>query len=180
VAPPPQMPAQLAAGAIDGFCAGEPWGSHAVALGAGRIALTTGDIWPDHPEKVLAFGAAWVHENRETAIAITAAVMAACRWLDDADNMAEAARIIRTRAFAHLPLETVATALRQPFRFRAAAQPHATEAGWWLRQMRRWGHLPEAAVAAPLLDAWNPSLCRAAAARIGEELTLFSPTEPPA
>jgi NitT/TauT family transport system ATP-binding protein/nitrate/nitrite transport system substrate-binding protein len=174
------MPAQLAAGAIDGFCAGEPWGSHAVALGAGRIALTTGDIWPDHPEKVLAFGAAWVHENRETAIAITAAVMAACRWLDDADNMAEAARIIRTRAFAHLPLETVATALRQPFRFRAAAQPHATEAGWWLRQMRRWGHLPEAAVAAPLLDAWNPSLCRAAAARIGEELTLFSPTEPPA
>ena len=179
VVPPPQMPAQLAAGHIDGFCAGEPWGSHAVALGAGRIALTTGDIWPDHPEKVLAFNAAWAHENRETAIAITAAVMAASRWLDDAQNAAEAARITRTRAFAHLPLETIATALRQPFSFRAAAMPYAAEAGWWMGQMRRWGHLPEGAAAATLLDAWNTSLCRAAAARIGEDLTLFSPTEPP-
>jgi len=55
VVPPSRAVRALADGEVDGFCAGEPWGSHAAAVGAGVVALATGDIWPDHPEKVLAF-----------------------------------------------------------------------------------------------------------------------------
>ncbi|WP_431272290.1 ABC transporter substrate-binding protein [Dankookia sp. P2] len=58
VVPPALCARRLADGAIDGFCAGEPWGSHAAEQGVGTIALSSGDIWPNHPEKVLAFAAA--------------------------------------------------------------------------------------------------------------------------
>ncbi len=54
VIPPPQMADALAAGTLDGFCAGEPWHAVAKARGAGRTVAYTGEIWPDHPEKVLA------------------------------------------------------------------------------------------------------------------------------
>ena len=72
--PPPRTARALAKGEVDGFLSGEPWGSHAAALGVGRVALTGGDIWPDHPEKVLAFRQGLPEEQ---AVAVTAAVIAA-------------------------------------------------------------------------------------------------------
>lgn len=54
VIPPPEMVAALAGGELDGFCAGEPWHAVAEACGAGRTVAVTSEIWPDHPEKVLA------------------------------------------------------------------------------------------------------------------------------
>ena len=186
VVPPPQVAAQLAQGSIDGFCAGEPWGSHAEALGAGRIVLGTGDIWPDHPEKLLAFGAAWVRDNQETAIPVTAAVLAAARWLDDPANHDEAVHILRQRAFPHLATETVAAifagrvAQARPMQFRAATFPQAAEAGWWLRQMQRWGHLPADADQEALLAPWDAALWRAAAQRLNEPEPAFANLEQPA
>ena len=174
VVPPPQVAAQLAAGSVDGFCAGEPWGSHAESLSAGQIVIGTGDIWPDHPEKILAFGAAWARDNFETAVPITAAILAAARWLDDPANIDEAVRILHQRAFPHLARETVAAifesrvARSRPMQFRAATFPRADQAAWWLRQMQRWGHLPADADQAALLVPWNPALWRAAAQRIAE------------
>jgi len=186
VVPPPQVAAQLARGSIDGFCAGEPWGSHAEALGAGEIVLGTGDIWPDHPEKLLAFGAAWARENTEIAVPITAAVLAAARWLDDPANADEAVAILRQRAFPHLALETVAAifdgpvARARPMQFRAATFPRADQAAWWLRQMQRWGHLPADADQAALLAPWNSTLWRAAAQRLNEPEPLLATLEQPA
>lgn len=186
VVPPPQVAAQLAIGSIDGFCAGEPWGSHAESLGAGRIVLGTGDIWPDHPEKILAFGSAWARDNAEIAIPITAAVLAAARWLDDPTNAEEAVRILHQRAFPHLALETVAAifvghvAQLRPMQFRAATFPRADQAAWWLKQMQRWGHLPANADAAALLAPFNPSLWRAAAQRITEPEPVLTALELPA
>ena len=186
VVPPPQVAAQLAQGGIDGFCAGEPWGSHAVALGAGEIVLGTGDIWPDHPEKVLAFDATWAERNPEVAIPVTAAVLAAARWLDDPANQDDAVRILQARAFPHLAVETVAEAFRgpvaraHPMRFRAATFPRTDQASWWLGQMRRWGHLDAAADETTLLAPWNPSLWRAAAQRLAEPEPVSTHLELPA
>lgn len=186
VVPPPQCPAQLAQGAIDGFCAGEPWGSHAVALGAGEVVLGTGDIWPDHPEKILAFGASWAADNPEIAIPITAAVLAAARWLDEPANRADATRILHKRAFPHLALETVAEAFSgpvaqaHPMQFRAATFHHAGQAAWWLGQMQRWGHMPADADQPRLLAPWNIFLWRAAARRVNEPEPTTIPTEQPA
>ncbi|RVT99254.1 ABC transporter substrate-binding protein [Rhodovarius crocodyli] len=181
VVPPPQVAAFLASGRIDGFCTGAPWGSHSVAIGAGRVIMNTGDIWPGHPEKLLGFDSAWAKANREAAIGITAATIAAARWLDEPENHDDAVRILRSRAFAHLEAETIAKGLGSvgQLSFRDATFPFRSEAEWWRGQMRRWGHLPAAADSAALLDSWDPDLWRAAAGRIGEPEPLHPPQSTP-
>jgi nitrate/nitrite transport system substrate-binding protein len=49
--PPPQMVANMRVGNMDGFCVGEPWGARAIADKIGFTALTTQDIWVDHPRR---------------------------------------------------------------------------------------------------------------------------------
>ena len=51
--PPPQMVANMKVGKMDGFCVGEPWNARAIADGIGFTAITTQQMWKDHPEKVL-------------------------------------------------------------------------------------------------------------------------------
>lgn len=56
VVPPPQMVANLLAGHLDGFCAGDPWNSTAVRSNAGWITATSSKLDSLHPEKVLMVG----------------------------------------------------------------------------------------------------------------------------
>jgi len=188
VVPPPLMPDRLRDGQIDGFCAGEPWGSAAAAEGAGRIVLGSGDIWPNHPEKVFAVTAAAQEAAPDDVIACTAALIAAARWLDDPANHAEAVEILRRRAFADLSTETLRAAFdglagsevqAAPLRFLPASFPRREQAAWWLRQMRRWGHLPAGVSDAAALAPWRPDLWRAAAARL-REAEPPAPPPPPA
>ncbi len=181
VVPPARAAQALADGEVDGFCAGEPWGSHAAALGVGRVALTTGDVWPDHPEQVLAFREGLPHA---AAVPLTAAVIAAARWLDDPANRDAAVDLVRARAFPGLPRDTVRLAfegrtaapacggapraLPAPLRFRPATFARAEAAAWWLRQMRRWNHLPASVPAAQALSPYGDAIWRAAAALVGE------------
>jgi two-component system, oxyanion-binding sensor len=181
VVPPPQTARALAEGAIEGFCAGEPWGSHAAAIGAGRVTLTSGDIWPDHPEKVLAFREGLPHAE---AVALTAAVIAAARWLDDPANNEAAAELMHARVFPALSPETVrlafegrvaaqgsdggARVLPAPLRFRPATFARPEAASWWLRQMRRWSHLPASVPDAEALSPYGDAIWRAAASLVGE------------
>src|SRR5262249_35585450 len=53
VVPPPQMPLNLKAGHLDGYCVGEPWIAIAVLERCGVITATSAEIAPRHPEKVL-------------------------------------------------------------------------------------------------------------------------------
>ncbi len=187
VVPPPMVAKALQDGVIDGFCAGEPWGSHAAALGAGRIALATGDIWPNHPEKVLALRSDYVAREPEPAAAVTAAIIAAARWLDDPENHAEAVKILRRRVFPGLAADTIAAAfegramdteLRNPLRFRGATLPRPEQAAWWLRQMRHWGHVPPFVSDAAALAPWSQDLWRAAATRLREAEPPAAPPPP--
>ncbi len=187
VVPPPLVAGMLKDGVIDGFCAGEPWGTHAAMLGAGRIALATGDIWPNHPEKLLAIRTDYVEREPEPAAAATAAVIAAARWLDDPDNHPEAVKILRKRAFPGLSVESIAAAfagramdteLRNPLRFRGATLPRREQAAWWLRQMRHWGHVPPYVTDADALAPWQDALWRAAANRLREAEPFAAPPIP--
>ncbi|WP_135468032.1 CmpA/NrtA family ABC transporter substrate-binding protein [Crenalkalicoccus roseus] len=175
VVPPPRMTEALAQGAIEGFCAGEPWGSHAVAQGVGRFALATGDIWPDHPEKVLAWAEGLAETREEEVLRATAAVIEAAQWLEVPANRSAAARLLQERAFPELPLSTIAAALAgrvagcaaplaTPLRFAAASRPVAGEASAWLAAMRRWKHLP--AGAPEPAAGWRADLWDRAAARL--------------
>jgi ABC-type nitrate/sulfonate/bicarbonate transport system substrate-binding protein len=177
VVPPPQLAQRLQAGLIDGCCAGEPWGSHIAALGLGSIALASGDIWPNHPEKVLAFDSAYATQDPESAIACTAAIIAATRWLEEPAHQAEAVAMLRRRAFPGLAAPEVAAAFEgmaqglppaAPLRFRTATLPRRDQAAWFLRQLRRWGHLPAGVTDSAALAPWRQDIWRAAAARLRE------------
>ena len=63
--PPPQMVANMKVGKMDGFCVGEPWNARAIADGIGFTAITTQQMWKDHPEKVLAFTEEFADEESE-------------------------------------------------------------------------------------------------------------------
>lgn len=189
VLPPPAMPGALAAGGLDGFCAGEPWGSAAVARGAGRIMLATGDIWPDHPEKVLAFRGAVAEADPAAAIAVTAAVIAAARWLDDPANWADAAAILARDAIPGVGPDVIAhslagrvpepdgttRALARPLAFRAALAPHPAHAAFWLGCMRRGGHVPPGFDQAAALAPFRHDLFARAAQALGEPQHPASP-----
>jgi ABC-type nitrate/sulfonate/bicarbonate transport system substrate-binding protein len=193
--PPPQMARALADGAIEGFCAGEPWGSHAVAIGVGRLALMTGDIWRDHPEKVLAFAEGVAEREPEAVLAATAAVAEAARWLEDPANRCAAAALLHERGFPSVPPATLAlalegkvaappggsaTVLAAPMRFESASCPQTDEAGWWFDAMRRWGHLPAAATRAEGIAPWRPDLWRQATARLSPPYAEGRASAPPA
>ncbi|QTF93731.1 CmpA/NrtA family ABC transporter substrate-binding protein [Halomonas sp. BM-2019] len=81
VLPPPRLAAALEAGEIDGFCAGEPWGSLAQFRHAGRIVATGAQLWPEAPEKVLGVTRSWARRYPATLAALIRSLMAASRWL---------------------------------------------------------------------------------------------------
>ena len=80
--PPPQMVANMRVGNTDGFCVGEPWNHRAIIDGIGVTAITTQDIWKDHPEKVLGTTAEFTKKYPNTARAVTAAILEAGKWID--------------------------------------------------------------------------------------------------
>lgn len=157
VVPPPLMAEELQAGRIDGCCVGEPWGSHAVLTGAAVMALGSGDVWPDHGEKVLAFAGSFAAREREAVVAATAAVIEAADWLEQPANHLSAATLLAEEAFPGLEVAAIGHALagRIPtpgggvlplahrLGFRAATRLDPAEPRAWLGHMRRWDHLPE-------------------------------------
>ncbi len=158
VVPPPQVAERLAADEIDGFCAGAPWSSRAVALRAGEMVCITAEIWPDHPEKILAVRDECLETRQSGLIALMAALSKAGAWLDraEADDLTEAARLLSTHGGLAMPVATIAGVLAgriitapdhapvdfAPFRFSKLA-PDPAHGLRWLREMRRWGHVPE-------------------------------------
>ncbi len=186
--PPPLVAGALADGHIDGFCAGQPWGSRAVDLRCGRIALTTADIWPDHPEKVFAVSADRLARSPGQVAACVAALIEAGIWLSDPANLPEAARLVHLHALPGVPQAVVAQSLGDTLvmapdeapvaasglQFGAASTyPHPEHGAWWLSRMQRWQHAPDAPPG--LIDRiWRPDIWRQ-----GAELAGISTTTPP-
>src|SRR5687768_14059805 len=72
--PPAQMISNMKLGKMDGFCVGEPWNARAIADGIGYTAITTQELWKDHPEKVCAFTEEFAQKNPKTVKAILKAL----------------------------------------------------------------------------------------------------------
>ncbi len=169
VVPPPLVAEQLASGDIDGFCAGEPWGSCAVDVRVGRIVLETADIRRDHSEKMLAFRASSIKDDRGLVAAATAAVVDALQWLAEPSNVQTAARLLHEQALQNVPLEIIARSIagrsiRAPdgptvptapmWLSRDLTMPNADEGDWWFTQMQRWGHVSDDAES-PVSRLWR-------------------------
>lgn len=151
VLPPPDMAAALASGELDGFCAGEPWHAVAESLGVGRVVTTTSEIWPDHPEKVLACRRDFATRHPNTARALVATMLEACRWLDeDPRHRASAAKWLAADDVIGVAPERIAPRLlgdtgsahARPIAFFDHGEvnyPRPSDGEWFISQYRRWG-----------------------------------------
>jgi NitT/TauT family transport system ATP-binding protein len=179
VVPPSLMTDALKAGAIDGHCVAEPWGSASVLAGAGRIATTKSKIWKASPEKVLGVSEKWANANPRALAALLRACHAAAAWCGDAANHAEAAAILALPQYLNLPQDITRRGLSgqleiAPGRFAQVDDyfiPYAQDAGypwpaqalWFYSQMVRWGDVAHSAEHASRAAAcYRPDLFQAA------------------
>ncbi|KNG95123.1 ABC transporter substrate-binding protein [Pseudaestuariivita atlantica] len=109
--PPPLMASALAAGDVDAFCVGEPWGSVAVEQGAGALLLPGTAIWQFAPEKVLAVRTDWAETEPDLLGRLMRAVWRAGRWLADPDARATAGEVLSRKAYLDVSPELIDRAL---------------------------------------------------------------------
>ncbi len=168
VLPPSLMVQALRLGEIDGFIAGEPWSSVAVAEGIGEIAAAGVNIWQRGVEKVLATRSDWAVANDESLDRLLCALDRAAAWCDDPANRDDLAALLGRPDHVGQPAELIAQALagRMPlmqggeevelpdfmvFHRGAANFPWRSQALWIYSQFVRWGMVepsPEAERAA--------------------------------
>ena len=86
VFPPGLMAENLADGLLDGFCAGEPWGSKAVADGTGWCPCLSEDLLPGHPEKVLIVNESFNEERPDQVQALCRVLTEACAFCEEKAN----------------------------------------------------------------------------------------------
>jgi len=159
VTPPPQMPSTLEAGTIHGYCVGEPWNQQAVLKGIGVPVITDYEIWKNNPEKVFGVSKAWADKNPNTLVAITKALIRACKWLDEKDmaNRSEAVQILSRPEYVGADPEVIANSMTGTFEYEKgdkrslpdfnvffrfhATYPYYSDCIWYLTQMRRWGQI---------------------------------------
>jgi ABC-type nitrate/sulfonate/bicarbonate transport system substrate-binding protein len=145
VVPPAQMLSNLSAGAIDGYCVGEPWNHLAARSGLGEIAITSRELWAGRLEKVLGVRQAWADRYPETHRALLRALLQAAAWADQPDNCAELAELLARPSHVNAPpamLRAVLEGPNRPIFHRFAANfPWRSQAHWFLAQMRKAGQL---------------------------------------
>jgi nitrate/nitrite transport system substrate-binding protein len=153
--PPPQMVANMKVGKMDGFCVGEPWNARAIAEGIGYTAITTQQIWKDHPEKVCAFTEAFAEKNPKTIKAVLKALHEASVWLDEMSNRAELSQIVSRATYINCDPQSIRGRLEGDYDYgdgrkekdpnymifsqRNCNYPSKAYAKWFLSQYRRWG-----------------------------------------
>jgi len=155
VLPPSLMVEALRNGEVDGFIAGEPWGSVAVAEGLGEIVAAGSRIWQRGVEKVLAFRTDWMENNAEITDRLMIVMARAAAWCDDPANREELAALLERPGYVGQPAATILPALTGQlvlcpgtppvavddfmlFAREASNFPWRSQALWIYSQMIRW------------------------------------------
>jgi nitrate/nitrite transport system substrate-binding protein len=149
VVPPPQMVANMKVGNMDAFCVGEPWNEQLVNQNIGFTALTTGELWFKHPEKILGMRADWVDANPRAARAILMAVMEAQQWCEKMENKQEMAEIIGRRQWFNVPVPDIIGRIRGDINY-----GHGRVAKTTNLLMKFWGESGEVSYPWKSLDTW--------------------------
>jgi len=184
VVPPPQMVANMRVGNMDTFCVGEPWNEQLVNQDIGFSALTTGELWFQHPEKILGMRAEWVDKNPKATQAIMMAVMEAQQWCDSMANKDELANIVGRRQWFNVPPADINLRLKGDINYgngRAekgtnlfmkfwgkggtVSYPWKSLDTWFMTENMRWGRYKPDFDAKGLVDKTNRSDLWIAAAK---------------
>jgi NitT/TauT family transport system ATP-binding protein/nitrate/nitrite transport system substrate-binding protein len=160
---PSEMVGSLAAGAIDGFCAGAPWGQVAAHAGLGFTALHTSRIWRDHPEKCLALRADFAAGDPAAVRALIAALLEAARLCADPGRRAGLAALLGRPDYLDLPAALIGATLDPAAGGPVFTRnyPGPTHAAWFATQMLRWNKAPSEALSA-VSRLYRPDLFLAA------------------
>jgi len=189
VVPPPQMVANLKTGTMEAFCVGEPWPLQTVNQNLGYNALTTGELWKDHPEKAFAMRADWVEKNPKATKALLMAVQEAQIWCDKDENKEEMCKILSKREWFKVPYDDIidrslgkynmgsrqfeSKDLMQKYWRDNASYPYQSHDLWFLTENIRWGYLEPNTDTKKLIAAVNrEDLWREAAKAIGQEAAI--------
>lgn len=176
--PPPQMAEAVAAGEIEAFCVGEPWGSHAVERGIAELLLPGAAIWSAAPEKVLATRRGWAETHPERAGALMRAIWRACRWLAQPELRATASELLARGDALNIEADIIERALAGrlllsrngpmvpspgfvEFHDGAANFPWRSQAAWIGWQMGARLGLDPRTSAEAAQAVWRPDLYRA-------------------
>ena len=159
--PPPQMVANMRVGNMDGFCVGEPWNHRAIIDGIGITAMTTQDIWKDHPEKVLATTGDFAKKNPNTCRAVTAAILEAGKWIDASlSNKTKMAETIADKSYVNTSADAINQRILGRYQNGLGKTwddpnfmkfsgdgfvnfPYLSDGMWFLTQHKRWGILKD-------------------------------------
>ncbi len=173
VTPPPQMPATLEAGTINGYSVGEPWNQAAVAKGIGVPVVTDEQIWKNNPEKVFGVTQAFADQYPNTHIHLVKALIRAAYWLDQNNNAnrMEAVQILSKPNYVGADAKVIANSMTGTFEYEQgdkrpapdfnvffrhhATYPYYSDAVWYMTQMRRWGQIAEAKP-----DSWYAEMAK--------------------
>jgi nitrate/nitrite transport system substrate-binding protein len=175
---------------MDGYCVGEPWGARAIVDGIGFTAITTQQMWPDHPEKVLAFTEEFAARNPRTVKAVMRAVLEASQWIDKLENRPRMAEIVSRPQYVHASKEIILGRMLGDYDYgdgrkekdprymtffdRDANFPLKSHGTWWLSQFRRWGMLKEPPDYEGIVDrVHRPDVFR----EVARELGIQAPKE---
>jgi nitrate/nitrite transport system substrate-binding protein len=158
--PPAQMVANMKVDKMDGFCVGEPWNYRAIEDKIGFTAITTQQMWKDHPEKVCAFTEEFATKNPKTVKAVLKGLQLSSQYIDKMDNRANVAKVVSQATYINCPPEIILARLQGKYDYgdgrveqdpnymifsdRECNYPLKTFGYWWLSQFRRWGMVKEA------------------------------------
>ncbi|ANI77416.1 MULTISPECIES: CmpA/NrtA family ABC transporter substrate-binding protein [Sphingobium] len=182
VVPPSLTVEAMRAGEIDGFIAGEPWGSAAVDAGLAEAVAIGERIWQRGVEKVLAFRTPWLEENPHVVDGLIRALARAAAWCDEPANHEALAHLLSQPHFVDQPADLIQRALSgritaradmpsldmpdfMLFSREATPFPWRSQALWLYSQMVRWKmveHTPENAAKAGAV--FRPDIFRRALA----------------
>jgi len=174
VVPPPQMVTNLKAGHLDGFCAGEPWGTLAVETGAGCCVARSAMLDPLHPEKVLLLRQELLDQRRDECLALTAALLEACAYCAAPENTSTVADLLAQPRYLGISRSAIAASLRGDesaakadtqngssavlFYGAEVNEPTLEKAGGLARRLRTAGLLPQSLTAPRLASLFRSDL----------------------
>lgn len=190
VVPPPQMVVNLKSGYMDLFCVGEPWNAKLIQDGLGYSVLTTGEIWPNHPEKAFTMRAEWVDRYPKATKALLMAVQEAQIWCDQPENRAEMAQIVAQKRWVNTDINNILGRVKGTFDYgngrvepnsphvmkfwsKDASYPFKSHDLWFVTENQRWGYLAAEVDGKKLVDSVNrEDLWREAAKAIFQESAI--------
>ncbi len=186
--PASQMFPMLKLGYLDGYCAGEPWGTLAVQAGEGVCVTTSTLLAPLHPEKVLLVRKDFAQKNSEQHELLIAALLEACCFCDQPQNRNQLCDLLALPHYVNAPVECLEAGLvgqlapdqstihplhgLHIFHHYNANEPTSARAAWItgrLYEFFRWDRRP-----ASLDHIFRPDIFRRA-----EKLRIQSQTPPP-